>query len=437
MEKGDVRVVGSAAFGSVRSSRRWLAGVCVGAVLIAGAVDRPPASASAVRASACRAPAEPLAGVWGPSRLLLLAPCRRVSGRVRDLRRELDGDLTFDLVVRSRYRSLINAQNRRELHGALHVEFIPRDGGHLLQPREGDTVTLTGAWVADMGEGWNELHPVFTERVTGGPPHRSGPQFGGSPPAAAEYNAAELCLDQEGQVCQGYGAVLGRCLRVRGHASAYTDSGCTAAAGHRRFEWFPATGGRHPLTDPRLTTRIARRTTAAIETPSGTNVRCTGEHGGGVVGSRKALLGIRLALTGCTSAGQRCQSAGRPPGEVTTSELIARVGRLKTSGRSPGRNRAGISLETAPGVPLVQFACGGLVVTVRGSVIGLITANTMSRHQRLTFSSSHRRQAIRHFEHVPDMTLEASVGVAPPQPAALSLRMMQTSAQPVEINSAL
>jgi hypothetical protein len=421
-----------------RPGWRTLAAVLVAAALIAGAMDRPLAQATARSAAACPAPAEPLAGVWGPSRLLLLAPCRRVVGSVRNLRREIDGDLTFDLVVKGQYRSLVNPVNRRELGDALHVEFIPRDGGHLFQPRAGDTLALTGAWVTDTVEGWNELHPVFSESINGGVAHRSGPQFGGSPATSNELNASELCLDQEGQICQGNASVVGRCLSVRPHSGAYGDPGCTtAASGRGRFEWFPATGARHALGEVPFTTSIPRHTVVEIETRRRKEVRCSGERGSGAYGSRKAFRAITIDLTGCSFAGARCQSPGRPPGEVSTNELSSTVGRIQTSGRAPALNRAGSSLEPSAGVSLAQFACGGLAVTISGSAIGVITANTMSRHQLVTFSALQGRQTVTQFEHTRTLMLEASFGGAPPEPAALAMKLIQTSARPVEINGAI
>src|SRR5947209_1635510 len=148
----------------------------------------------------CQAPSDPLAGVYHPSRLRLLAACRRGSGTVARVRHETDGDLHVDVMLDGSSTDLLNDVNRSKQAGQLVVEFMARDGGHLPGPSVGDRITLTGAWVNDADHGWNELHPVWSVQLNGGPISRSGPQYGGSPPTAGSRLAAADCRDQNHNV---------------------------------------------------------------------------------------------------------------------------------------------------------------------------------------------------------------------------------------------
>lgn len=164
------------------------------------------AKANAIRkrrsAPACAAPADVLAGVYHPYRLHVLTPCLEVSGTVVIVRHEQDGDLHIDLATGG---LLTNPVNGSEQGGELVVEFMARDGGHLMAPAVGERISLTGAWVLDADHGWNELHPVWSETLSG-VTYRSGPQYGGSPADVGSTAAAADC-SSNGVACQGYGGV--------------------------------------------------------------------------------------------------------------------------------------------------------------------------------------------------------------------------------------
>src|SRR5947209_14963345 len=133
----------------------------------------------------CHAPGDVLAGVYHPSRLRVLAACQSVSGTVLAVSHEQDGDLHIRLDT---HGALTNSVNRADEGGALVVEFMARDGGHLRAPAGGDSIRLTGAWVFDAQHGWDELHPVWSERLNG-VTYRSGPQYGGSPAGVGSSEA--------------------------------------------------------------------------------------------------------------------------------------------------------------------------------------------------------------------------------------------------------
>ena len=174
------------------------------------------------RRPTCAAPRQVLAGVYHPSRLHVLARCRAVSGRVVAIHHDTDGDLHIYLDTGG---ALTNAANRAA-HGALVVEFMPRDGGHLPAPAVGDHIRLTGAWVLDAEHGWREIHPVWSERLRGVTYH-SGPQFGGSPAGVGSSEAAASCTSN-GHPCQGYRAAA---RSSSGSATTSSSSNGSAASG--------------------------------------------------------------------------------------------------------------------------------------------------------------------------------------------------------------
>jgi hypothetical protein len=192
---------------------------------------------------------------------------------VVQVRHEPDGDLHIDVALDAAYSTLIDEVNSSEQHGALLVEFMPRDGGHLPVPAVSDHLRLTGAWVDDTDHGWNELHPVWSEQINGGAVSRSGPQYGGSPPYDRSYDAAEGCRDQQGAPCQGYG----------GESSTETrrGSGSSASGGHEGSSAAPSAPGSSGGNAPFCTTH---RCIESFNEATGTIVQCAdGEwsHSGG------------------------------------------------------------------------------------------------------------------------------------------------------------
>jgi hypothetical protein len=410
------------------------------ALVPAGAGPSTPVSALAASASAsCAAPAHPLQGVWGPSRLRLLAPCRAVTGVVHSIHHQVDGDLTFDLALAPRARSLLDAASRSKLHGMLHVEFMPRDGGHLPVPRAGERVTLAGALVQDTTERFDELHPVWSERIAGGASGRSGPQHGGDPDEANNGNAAASCRDEEGQLCLGYGGTLGRCLPAAGGPGAFADASCMVAASGSaaRYRWYPAFGGPAPLSQPQFTSALAPGTILLLETAQGRSVRCSGVSGAGSYGGRRLMSGIALTLTGCVSGGQPCHSPGGSPGEVVSGELYGPIGVVATGQAGPSRNLVGVELQGDGGAPIAQFACGALAVILKGTAIGLLQGNSMLRSASLTFHGARGRQSPARFESTSPVAMQASFGGSLYEPASLSLALVLTNAEPLELDSAI
>lgn len=103
----------------------------------------------------------PLAGVYHPYRLEVLAPLKTVSGVIYSIRHESDKDYHINLKLDPQYANLINAKNISVEHGCLVVEVIPMDAGKVPVPSVGQHVSVTGAYVLDKAHGWNEIHPAW------------------------------------------------------------------------------------------------------------------------------------------------------------------------------------------------------------------------------------------------------------------------------------
>lgn len=153
----------------------------------------------AARDSACRS--DPLANVYHPTRLRVITPCVTVSGTVRIIRPEQDGDIHFDLELDSPFAGMVNDANRGQQDGYLVVEIIPADeagctvgqsprqavgtydygvctGANLVTPAIGSHVAVTGPYVLDTAHGWMEVHPAWAVVPDGANP---SPAPAGSP----------------------------------------------------------------------------------------------------------------------------------------------------------------------------------------------------------------------------------------------------------------
>lgn len=110
--------------------------------------------------------------VYERKRLQVIEPCTAVEGRVVALHGSSDGDLHLSLDPDN--SSILNFMNRVHGHGQLVVEVVclypPTYGNakdacanyhpQITIPKPGDRVRVTGAYVTDSENGWNEIHPV-------------------------------------------------------------------------------------------------------------------------------------------------------------------------------------------------------------------------------------------------------------------------------------
>ena len=110
--------------------------------------------------------------VYRPGRLHVSEECTTVEGRVSSVHRASDGDLHIGLDPEQ--ASVLNLVNRMHGRGQLVVEIVcehsPKDAiesaacqgftPHVTVPAVGDRIRVTGAYVTDRENGWNEVHPV-------------------------------------------------------------------------------------------------------------------------------------------------------------------------------------------------------------------------------------------------------------------------------------
>jgi chitodextrinase len=110
-------------------------------------------------------PSKPLQGVQVPGKLKVLDranPCRTATGVVTSTARMSDGDCHIRIKLDAAYSSLLRSGN----NGALVAEVIPNH--RIPIPKAGSRVSVTGTWVEDVPNAWNELHPVWSFQVLSG-----------------------------------------------------------------------------------------------------------------------------------------------------------------------------------------------------------------------------------------------------------------------------
>jgi hypothetical protein len=140
--------------------------------------------------------------VYHSYRLHVIKSCTTVTGTVKYISAEPDGDLHIDILLDPAYAGMINAANRGYEYGELVTEAICLYGPitqadaagpcHGLTwkpaiPAVGDRVAITGSYVIDTDHGWAEIHPVSNIRFLSGsvaapPPTSTVPEDNPPPP---------------------------------------------------------------------------------------------------------------------------------------------------------------------------------------------------------------------------------------------------------------
>ncbi len=114
--------------------------------------------------------------VYEKDRLQVIEACTAVEGRMVSVHESEDGDLHIALDPKD--KSVLNLVNATHMRRMLVVEVIchhPSQGesqiacgdyhSAVLNPKAGDYVRITGVYVTDRDNGWNEIHPVSSIEV--------------------------------------------------------------------------------------------------------------------------------------------------------------------------------------------------------------------------------------------------------------------------------
>jgi hypothetical protein len=114
--------------------------------------------------------------VYEKDRLQVIEACTAVEGRVVSVHESEDGDLYIALDPKD--KSVLNLMNATHARRTLVVEVIchhPSQGESqtacgdyhsiVTNPKTGDYVRITGSYVTDRDNGWNEIHPVSSIEV--------------------------------------------------------------------------------------------------------------------------------------------------------------------------------------------------------------------------------------------------------------------------------
>jgi hypothetical protein len=172
-----------------------------------------------------------------------------------------DGDVYFNAQPDPGYESMLNSKNDE----GLHLEVMPRDqpgctpgtpikgpvgnlgtcsGANVVFPPLGAHVRVTGPWVFDSNNSWNEIHPVWRVEIIppAGPPPPETHLFtarlaGGAKNVPARSGVASVKLTGD-QLCWSFSKLknIGKATRSDIHVGLTRAKGATALALGSRFK---------------------------------------------------------------------------------------------------------------------------------------------------------------------------------------------------------
>jgi len=143
----------------------------------AGVTEEMSATARAAVASGCNA--ELWDHVYHRARLHIVHSCIAVTGTIRHIKREADGDDHIQLVVDPEFSKLLNERNKTAQGDTLIIEPtcqgpVTLEAAHAAcrdfhspveVPKAGAKVRVVGSYVLDIPQGWMEIHPVSSIEV--------------------------------------------------------------------------------------------------------------------------------------------------------------------------------------------------------------------------------------------------------------------------------
>jgi hypothetical protein len=237
---------------------------------------------------------------------------------------------------------------------------------------------------------------------------------------------------------------FGRCLKVAPKSLSNFDSAkCAKTAGEDagteaeklkkgNYEWLPGPGANSKFTLARI-----GASTRVLETIGGTPLICSGGTGSGQYTGPKSVGNVVLTLTGCETGSLKCNSAGQPSGTAVFGPLEGALGIVK-KGETPAQDKIGLDLFSGAKEGLVVHVdCAGLSISVQGSVIVPVMANSMKLTATLKFKQAKGKQKPEQFEGQPRDVLEWNTDGGPFEQAGMGFEAAQTNEEKIEINTVL
>lgn len=244
-------------------------------------------------------------------------------------------------------------------------------------------------------------------------------------------NASSLSLTPEANAPPEFG----RCIKTTG--GTYRDSACTEAAGatEKNYEWSAAFGSAHPLEKVGFTNALKEGTVAALETVGGTTMHCEGDTSTGEYTGNKTIGKIVMTFTGCVAFGVSCRSTGAAEGTIVTHTLEGVLG-VEELAAEPVNYKIGEDIYPIGHTgPVADFTCAGVAMSISGSIISPLTANSMKLTLQVKTKALKGKQKPESFAGGPSQVLMSQIEAGTPEQAGETLTTVQTNEEKMEINS--
>ncbi|MEO6190773.1 MAG: hypothetical protein ABIO44_10855 [Saprospiraceae bacterium] len=112
--------------------------------------------------------------VYNPERLEIIEKCKIVTGIIEESSSNEDGDQHMLLKLDDGQEDLLTKKNIKKKQGDFVIEAVCANNttlekvsntcngyiNHILLPKVGDHVKVTGSLVIDSHNGWEEIHPI-------------------------------------------------------------------------------------------------------------------------------------------------------------------------------------------------------------------------------------------------------------------------------------
>jgi hypothetical protein len=112
-----------------------------------------------------------------------------------------------------------------------------------------------------------------------------------------------------------------------------------------------------------------------VETVGGTKIACQQEEATGEFKNAKEVAKVEQTFRECLGFGSWCSSVHAATGEIKTSPLGGVLG-VEKVGETAAKNTLALELHPEAG-NVAEFACGGIPVVVKGSVLHPVLHNRM------------------------------------------------------------